>query len=183
MQAQDATTVYLLKLWPRIEANKNRFIAGAVIVVVGIAAAWVFVAQAAQKENKAGEALTALEVLQTAQPEAYLKLAADYSGTAAGQRALMQGATMLFSAGKYADAQAQFQKFLDEHPDSEFSSHASLGIAACLDAQGKSDLAVGKYQSLMNGAADVIAAGMAKLGIARIDEEKGKYNEAMTYYQ
>lgn len=183
MQAQDATTVYLLKLWPRIEANRNRIIAGAVIAVLMLASLWVFATQQAQKEGNAGEAFTRLIIGQTAQPEPYLKLAADYAGTAAGQRAQLEGASLLFSAGKYADAQAQFQKFIDEHPDSEFSSQAALGVAVSLDAQGKTDEAMGRYQSMMNGATDQIAAGMAKLALARIDEQKGKYTEAQTYYQ
>lgn len=183
MQAQDATTVYFLKLWPRIEANKNRFMAAGALVVLVLAALWVFAVQQSQKETKAGEALTHLIVAQTAQAEPYLKVASDFSGTGAGQRAQLEAAALLFSSGKYADAQAQFQKFLDEHPDSEFRSQASLGVAASLDAQGKTDVAMGRYQSMMNGAADPIAAGMAKLALARIDEQQGKYTEAATYYQ
>jgi TolA-binding protein len=183
MQAQDATTIYLLKLWPKIEANRNRIIAGTVILLAALVALWVFAAQQAQKETRAGQALTALTVAATSQPETYLKFAADYSGTGAGQRALLQAATMLFSAGKYADAQTQFQKFLDEHPDSDFSSQAGMGVAVCLEAQGKTDQAVGRYQSLVSGQSDPVTASMAKLALGRINEQKGHLNEAAGYYQ
>ena len=77
------------------------------------------------------------------QADLYLKIAADYQGTSAGQRALLQGAAMLFAAGRYADAQTQFQKFLDAYPDSFFAAQAALGVATSLDAQGKTDLAAG----------------------------------------
>ena len=45
-----------------------------------------------------------------------MKIAVDYAGTSAGQRALLEGATALFTTGKYADAQTGFQKFLDAYP-------------------------------------------------------------------
>src|SRR5258708_509387 len=104
MQTQDATTIYLLKLWPKIEANKNR------IIAVASAIAWIFSVQHEQKEVAAGEALTQLIVSQTAQQDAYFKIAADNSGTPAGQRTWLQGAAMLFSENKFAGAQTQFQK-------------------------------------------------------------------------
>src|SRR5271170_2291882 len=135
MQAQDATTIFLLKLWPRIEANKNRILIVVAIVAAVLAAIWIFYAQRGQNEIAAGEALTQVTVSQTATPEAYLKIASDHPNTTAGQRALLQGAGMLFVSGQYADAQAQFQKFLDEHPDSEFFPQAELGIATSLAAQ------------------------------------------------
>ncbi|HZF02270.1 MAG TPA: tetratricopeptide repeat protein [Methylomirabilota bacterium] len=183
MQAQDATTVYLLKLWPKIEANKNRIIAVAAAIAVVIAVAWIFSVQYQQKEVAAGEALTQLIVSQVAQPEAYFKIAAENPGTPAGQRAWLQGAAMLFSENKFAEAQTQFQKFLDEHPDNEFSGHAALGVAASLDAQGKTDLAADAYQRVVRNFSDATAANIAKLALARINEAQGKDNNAMINYQ
>jgi len=183
MQAQDATTVLLLKLWPRIEANKNRILVVVAVVTAILAAIWIFYAQRGQNEIAAGEALTQVTISQTATPEAYLKIASDYPNTAAGQRALLQGAETLFAAGQYADAQAQFQKFLDEHPDSEFFPQAELGVAASLAAQGKTDEAAGAYQRLMNGSNDATAANAAKFALAGIDEAKGNLTEALSYYE
>jgi len=137
MQAQDTTTLFLLKLWPWVEANKNRLIAGAAIAVLAIFIIWFVACQRESKEIAAGQALTQV-LLSSGGPSAaaYLKIAEQHAGTAAGQRALLQGAAALFDAGKYPDAQTQFQKFLDAHPDSEFSGQAALGVAASLDAQG-----------------------------------------------
>jgi len=184
MQAQDATTVFLLKLWPWVEANKNRLIAGAAIVVIAIFLIWFIAWQREQKEIAAGQALTQLAVTSGGQTaEACLKIAAEHPSTLAGQRALLQGAAALFAAAKYADAQAQFQKYLDAHPDSEFSGQAALGVAASLDAQGKTDLALGAYQRVVHSTSDAAVVNAAKFALARIDEAQGHFNDALAYYE
>src|ERR1017187_1762817 len=162
MPSQDAPTALLFKLWPWIEANKNRVIAGAAILIAAIFLYSFFSWQREQNEIAAGKALTQLALsppstANTGHPaEAYLKIAADYSGTPGGRRAWLQGAAALFAAGRYADAQLQFQKFLDAYPDGDFSAPAALGVAASLEAQGKLDPAVGAYQRIVNGFSDVV---------------------------
>lgn len=183
MQAQDEASVFLLKLWPRIEANKKPIFAGIAVIAIAIAAFWVFSVQRQEKEIAAGEALTKLTLSQAVQPEAFLKIADDYSGTAAGQRALLQGATALFTAGKYADAQAQFQKYLDQHPDGELAGRAMLGVAISLDAQGKSDAAASAYQRVVNNSSDPVMVSSAKLGLAKILEAQGKYDSARNTFE
>jgi predicted negative regulator of RcsB-dependent stress response len=184
MQAQDTTTLFFLKLWPWIETNKNRLIAGAAIAVLAIFTIWFVACQREAKAIAAGEALTQT-ALAAGGPsaDAYLKLAEQYSGTVAGQRARLQGASALFDAGKFTDAQAQFQKYLDAHPDGEFSGQAQLGVAASLDAQGKTDLAVGAYQRVINSASDTPTVTVAKFGLARIEESQGRLNDALVLYQ
>jgi predicted negative regulator of RcsB-dependent stress response len=184
MQAQDTTTLFFLKLWPWVEANKNRLIGGAVIAVIAIFIIWFVACQRESKEIAAGQAMTQV-LLSSSGPsaDAYFKIAGEHRGTVAGQRALLQGAAALFDAGKFADAQAQFQKFLDAHPDGEFSGQATLGVAASLDAQGKTDLAVGAYQRAISSASDATAVSAAKFGLARIEESQGRLNDALVLYQ
>jgi predicted negative regulator of RcsB-dependent stress response len=184
MQAQDSTTLFLFKLWPWVEANKNRLIAGAAIAVIAIFIIWFVACQRESKEIAAGQALTQV-ALSSGGPSAgaYLKIAEQHPGTVAGQRALLQGAAALFDAGKFTDAQAQFQKFLDAYSDSEFSGQAALGVAASLDAQGKTDLAVGAYQRVISSSSDATVASAAKFGLARIEESQGRPNDALVLYQ
>ncbi len=184
MQAQDTTTLFLLKLWPWVETNKNRLIAGAAIAVFAIFTIWFVACQREAKAISAGEALTQT-ALAAGGPsaDAYLTIAGQYSGTVAGQRALLQAAAAFFGAGKFTDAQAQFQKYLDAHPDGEFSGQAQLGVAASLDAQGKADLAVGAYQRVVSNATDPMVVGAAKFGLARIEESQGRLNDALVLYQ
>lgn len=184
MQAQDATTVYLLKLWPWFEENKKAVIAGAAIVIVIVAFFWFSSVQHAQKEIAAGQAITSLVVSQGGESaDAYLKIASDFSGTIAAQRATLQAATMLFDQGNYADAQAQFLQFLDANPGSVFYTQALLGNAACLAAQGKTDLAFTAYQRVISSATAAPEVNAAKFALAGIEESQGHYNDALSYYE
>ena len=94
---------------------------------------------------------------------------------------MLQGAAALYEAGKYPDARAQFQNFLDAHPGSEFAGEAALGVAASLDAQGKADAT--KYQAVVNSSTDPAIVSAAKFGLGRIAEAQGKFNEALSLYQ
>ena len=122
MELHDAPATYLFKLWPWLEANRIRIIwvSGVIVVAAGVISFYSW--QRGQNEITAGKALTQMmssiprNATASQQADLYLKIAADYPGTPAGQRALLQAAATLFAAGKYADAQAQFQKFLDAHP-------------------------------------------------------------------
>ena len=189
MQAQEASTFVFFKLWPWVEANIKRIGIG-----ISIAAAAAFLIsfyfwQQNQKEVAAGQALTQLivatppNVSASELADSYLQIANTHPGTLAAQRALLRGAAELFAASRYADAQTEFQKFLDAHPDSQFSSQAALGIAASFEAQDKTDLAVGAYQRIINGFADPLAADSAKFALARIYESQGKMSDARNFYQ
>ncbi len=189
MQAQDTSTFIFSELWPWIETNLKRIGIG-----IGIAAAVAFLIslyfwRQDQKEIAAGLALTQLIVsippnINASQlADSYLQIANGHPGTRAAQRALLQSATVLFTAGRYADAQTQFGQFLDAHPDSQFSSQAALGVAASLECQGRMDLAVGAYQKVINGFDDPMAADSAKFALARIYESQGKMSDALNFYE
>jgi TolA-binding protein len=187
MQAQEAnltTTDHLFRLLPWIEANLKRIAFGAAFVLIAVFIFSFYSYRQNQREIAAGEALTQAGISggggQLA--EACLKIATEYAGTPAGQRALLQGATVLFTTGKYADAQTQFQKFLDTYPDNFLSPQATLGVAASLDALGKTDLAVSAYQKAASQTADLSVVANAKFSLARIDETQGKLAEAQKLY-
>src|SRR5665213_4071491 len=147
MQTQDAPAEFLFKLWPWLEANKNRLIVALVAIIVVAAILFFISSHRAQQEVDAGQALTMLQVSPPANANAgqtaaaFEQIATKYSGTAAGQRAQLQAAAAFFSAGSYADAQAQFQKFLDHDATSPLAAIAELGVAASLEAQNKLDAA------------------------------------------
>ena len=187
MESQDTATLFLFKIWPTIEANKKRILAGAigvlVIVLIGIFFSW----QHTQKEINAGQAYSQLVVsLQpTANPsqtaDQFLKIAGDYSGTGAGQRALLQGAADLFEAGNYSAAQVQFQKFVDDYPGSPLVAGAALGVAATAEAQGQ-PAALDDYKKVIENYNDLPSQISAKFAVGRIYEQQGKIPEAIRYY-
>ena len=188
MQPQDTQTAFLIKVWPWIEANRIRLAVGTGIIVVAVFFYSFFSYQREQKEIAAGEAYSRLALSSEAGPrqwaDAYLKIANDYPDTLAGRRALLQGATALYVAGQYADAQAQFQKSFDAHSDGQFSASAALGVAASLDALGKLDPAASAYQRILNGfPSDMAAVNAAKFALARISVERGKFTDALNAYE
>jgi tetratricopeptide (TPR) repeat protein len=186
MQTQDAPAEFLfMKLWPWVEANKNRIIGALAVVVVAMGVLYFVSAQREQREMDAGQALTMLMVKPPASgqsAEAFAQVASKYAGTAAGQRALLQAGAALFSAGKYADAQAQFQKFLDANPAGPLAATAQLGIAACLEAQNKPD-AVSAYQRVISLFAGTGSVPEAEFALGRLAEQQNKLTEAETHYE
>ncbi len=188
MQTQDAPAEIIFKLWPWLEANKNRLIAAAVGLLVLGGIYYLVTSQREQKEIKAGQALTLLLAGGAANANAgpvadqLAQLAATYSGTAAGQRAQLQAAAAQFNAGKYADAQAQFQKFLDASATGPLAATAELGVAASLEAQNKLDLAAAAYQKVASGFAGSSSVLPAEFALGRIAEQQNKLSEAMSHY-
>jgi len=189
MQTQDAPAEIIFKLWPWVEANKNRLIGGLVAVLVVAGIAYFISSQRAQKEIDAGEALTALMVNPGANrgssqmASAFEQLAANYAGTAAGERAKLQAAAALFDAGSYADAQAQFKKYLDANSTGPFADTAELGFAASLEAQNQTDMAAAAYQRVLSVFPTSSSVAPAEYALGRIAEQQNKLTEAMGHYQ
>ncbi len=189
MQLQDAPATYLFKIWPWIETNRIRIASGAGVLLVAASLIYYYSWQQGQKEIAAGLELTRLmmtdarNLTPAQQAGSYSKIAQAYPKTGAGQRAFVQGAGLLFEAGQYADAQTQFQQFLDHYPENPFAGQAALGLAACLDAQGKTDLAAAAYQRVFNSFPDPLAATYARYSLAQIDEHQGKLTDALNLYE
>ena len=189
MESQDAVATFFLKLWPQIEANKNKIAGGAAMVVVAVALFSFFSWRHEQNRISAGDALT--QALITLPPNsdpaqianAYLGIAEDYPNTPAGARALLEGAAALFTEGKYSDAQAYFQQFLDTHPDSEFSGVAALGVAKCLEAEGKANDAAGAYQRVIDDFPESSSVLPAKFALAQLNLQGRNYADAFRLFQ
>ena len=183
----DATQSDLIyKLWAWGDKNKKQLLYGLVaVVVVGIGIAF-WLAHQSETKNDANDALSKLTSrgftpgAPAATPEDLLKVASDYSDTEAGSRAVLLAAGDLFAAGKYDQAQAQFQKFLQQYNGSPFASQAALGVAACYDAQGKTSDAVSGYQGVADRYQGQNVVPQAKLALARLFEGQGKFKEART---
>lgn len=163
-------------------------VTGAIVAVVAIISFIYWHSQ--QTQIDAGDALTSA-LISLQQPgadasrtaDSYLYVHTQYPGTLAGQRSLLQGAAVLFTEGKYADAQSYFQQYLDAHPDGEFSGLASLGVAKCLEAAGKLNDASGAYQHIIADIADPQAVVTAKFALGQINLEQKNYADAARNFQ
>lgn len=189
MESQDAAATFFFKLWPQLEANKNKIIGTVIIVAVVVVGYSFYSWEHNQNQIEAGDALTQtlISTPQTADPatiaSSYLDVSTQYAGTPAGERALIQGAAALFVAGKYADAQTDFQQYLNSHPDGEFAGQAALGVAKSQEALEKYDVAAGSYQHIIDSSADAQAVIESKFSLARLDMRNKNYTEALRLLQ
>lgn len=189
MQTEDVSTEFLVKFWPWLEANRKRLVIVGVVLLVALFVWYYLKTSQEQRELAAGQAYTALQMIPAKTLSAqqlsddYLKIAKDYSSTLAGQRAQLQAATVLFEAGRYADAQKQFQGFLDANAGSPLAATAKLGVAACQESQGKLDDALTAYRQLDTSYPDTAEGINANFSAGRVLELQGKLTDAVTAYQ
>ena len=187
MESDVTQTALFYKLWAWGDKNKRQLLWGLIaLALVGVVVAFWLVHKN-ETQNDANYALSKL-MNPAAAPTApstdnLLKLASDYPGTDASQRALLLAAGDLFAAGKYDDAQAQFQKFVQQNNSSPLVSQAALGLAACYDAQGKTNDAVSAYENVVNRYQGQNVVPQAKLGLGRLQEAQGKFKEARAAYE
>lgn len=176
----------LYELWAWYESNRKKINTWAtVVVLVGIAVAYT-VWSAEQKQEKASMALFGLGeptvvIAKGNVPGAdFMKIAEQYPGTSAAERALVEGGVAFFSQADYEKAEKTFSDFLKRFPSSPFVSTAAYGIAACLDAQGKNDAAVAEYQKVIK--TYPLQADQAKLALAAVYEGTGDFQKAYDLY-
>ena len=138
----------------------------------------------------AGEALSNVSLPQVtaagsrADPaEAYLKVAAAYPNSRAGARALLLAAGSLFVDGKYPEAKTQFERFKRDYSDSPFMGEALLGIAACLDAQGKTREAMAAYKDLIDRHSGDSNVPQAKFALGRLYEAQNEPEQARNLFE
>lgn len=179
--------VYDLLAW--LEVNKKKLaVAAMVLVALGFVGATIRHFKK-QKEAKANAALLALKPLliyptnaTPPQASAFLKVAEEHSGTAAAERARILAATTLFTEGRYADAEREFARFVQELPNSPWVANAAYGVAAAQEASGKTNEAMASYQSLIAAHTDSPVAGDAKLALARMYEVRNQPEQALRLY-
>lgn len=180
-------TFYELLTWA--ELNKKRILlATAALLVLG-GAVGAFLASRNQRERRASELLATLVPSQMSGQKlgglssgSYLDLVKNYPKTRAAQSALLLAAEGLFSAGRYAEARQQFEKFRQEYPESPLLASAAYGVAACLEAENKSDQALTAYQEVVSRYPGEATYGQSKFALARLLERKEQFQRALEIY-
>lgn len=172
-----------------LELNKKKlalFALLAVLIGFGVAT-WRYLSE--QKELKASTALLELRPVLTPstnvpapQPDALMKVAQEFSGTAAAERAQYLAAQALFTQGNYAEAETQFGKFIAEHGGSPWVPGARYGQAAAQEALNKASEAMAAYQQIATAYPGSSVATEAKLALARIHESRNEPQQALRLY-
>ena len=178
--------IYDFLAW--LEVNKGKVAAIALAcVVIGFAIVTMRHFRK-EKELEASTALLALKptlVAQTnapaQQPSEYLQMAENFAGTSAAERARYYAAVLLFTDGKYAEAETAFSNFLQENGGSPWASAAAYGVAAAQDAQKKPE-ALASYRNVSTAYPNSAVAEQAKLALARNYEASNQPEQALMIY-
>lgn len=190
MQPEVSQSDSALKLWMWILANQKRLIRAGLAVVVVALVVYAYFNHLENREIEASEALSKAipaRLRETPPPgelaAALLKTAADYAGTKAATHAILRAGSALYADGKYAEAQAQFEKYLSADPGSAFASQAAFGIAACLDAAGKGTEAAAKYEEVSKRYPGEGVSEESKLALANLYAAQNKPDMAYKLYE
>ncbi len=181
-----STKFYEILAW--LEANKKPLAIGVGAALLLGFAVYFMSWRSHQRELEANDALFGLGLpLQVSSnkppPTAseYLKVAASYAGTRAGERALLNAAGALVGENRYGEAMIQFKKFQTDYPNSPAQPIAALGVAACLEGLDKLNEALAAYKGVISRYPD--QANQAKLAVARVCEALNQPTEALKYYK
>ena len=184
MDAEIGHSDQLYRFLGWLEVNWRRAAAiAAVIVVVGVIVAY-FLWQGEEKEKTASQALSSLLMDEnTLSADSLLQFAESHAGTKAGARATLLAAGRLFTDGKYAEALAQFQRFLEAASVPSLAAEARFGVASCKEALGETEAAIAGYKSLTEDAGSDNVLPQARFALARLYSVQGQTELARTQYE
>jgi tetratricopeptide (TPR) repeat protein len=172
-----------------IVVNRMRLLYVGIAALVLIVAVSVFIQFQSNKEVAASQELSDIRVpfnpATPPPPDAAQKLldfANRHKGTKAAARALHLSGGLLFVDKDYARALERFNALIQNYPESPWVPDANLGIAACLEAQGKIDDALKKYEDIRKRHASATIIDDVKLSLARL-YEKSNPTESWRLYE
>jgi len=168
--------------------NRKPLIIGVSVVAVAAIAMGLYNWKEGENERAANAQLLAQPVATDMRVHdsgnALANLAREYPSTTAGEFAAVLAAEDAFVDGNYAEAQRQFSAFLTEHPGSDLSAEAGLGVAASLEAQGKLPEATQQYQQVISAnPTELSVIAPAKLTLGRLAEQQKRFDLAFMQYQ
>jgi predicted negative regulator of RcsB-dependent stress response len=191
----EVTQTQAVDLWHLVawfHANRNRVLPITAIILVIGAGIGGFIWHKNYVETQAAAALSNIKPPTSAQesgaPNAanalpYVKVADDYAGTRGAARALLIAGGIQFDAGKFDVSQATFRRFISEYSENPLANLALLGVAASLEAQGKTAEAATAYDDLIKRHQADSTTPQAKSALARLYVAQDKPEQAMHLYE
>lgn len=168
------------------ELNRTKILAGVGVIVLAVVIFLFLRYQHEQNEVAASEALTSALNPGAAgtQPSgaSLLAVAEAHAGTRAAERARLLAAGRFYVEGKFTEAQAQFDKFTTDFPDSSLVATALLGVATTLDSQNKTNESLTAYQRVISSYPNDPLAWRARLNKARLHEALNQFSTAASLY-
>ena len=189
MNSEPTETSHGLEFLAWLELNKKRVIVAAAVITVAASSVVIYRWRHTERELQANTALLKAQRVaqrdgagQRRSAEPFLRVASDFPGTRAAGRSLLLAAEAQYAAGKYAEAAQQFESYLRESSGSSFAPTAAFGVAASLDAQGKTNEAVAAYQGVINDYPGSAVANQAKLVLGGLHEARKDLTQAARLY-
>jgi len=180
---EDKFVTLYLQAQDYLQANSRQLLAGAAILVVVVAATFIFAKTRAQKEEAAVVELTkgrieyfaenydtAIGILQN--------LVEEYEGTNSAAVGKFYLANAYFNSGNFINAEFYFREYLDSADDELLAPSAMSGLAACLEQQGNVEEAAQTYLKAAREYSDSYLAAENLYHAARCFRLSGKLEEA-----
>ena len=164
--------------WRRVAA-----VAG-VVVAVGVVISFV-IWQGGQKQLQGSAALSQVLASPNGAPssDALLRVAREHTGTKAGNRAMLLACAALFTEGRFAESQSQFEDFLAGQPAGAATPQARFGVAASKQAQGQAEAAIADYKSIVDNASSGNVIPQARFALAGLYAGQGQTDLAREQYE
>ena len=184
-EAEESDRLFEFGVW----LDENRLTAIVVAGVALIGGFYIYISQfnAEQLVGEAGSTLEATNIVSrqfgSVPPKSYKSVKEQYPDSSAGQRAWLLWARGLLDAGKYQDAQDQFEEFLGKNGKSPMAPGAELGRALCLDELSKKDEAKDEYTKIIEKYPGQLVAQYATINLAALHQEDGQPDKARDLYQ
>jgi predicted negative regulator of RcsB-dependent stress response len=177
--------VYAFVAWA--DKNRKQLLLGLAVVILAGAVAGLYVWHKTAVETTANAAFCAIKVPAPGEPATpalaseYAEVADNYPDTSAGARAMLMAGSSFFETGDFGRAEAMFERFLSDHPDNPLADEAAIGVATCLEAQGKAAEAVARYRDILQRPPGPTTS-QARSSLARIYTQENKPEDAMQQY-
>ncbi|MBI4023460.1 MAG: tetratricopeptide repeat protein [Verrucomicrobia bacterium] len=160
--------------------NRNKswiigLLAVCILAAVGFVA-WNF--QQRQLRQQANEQFAAAR-----SPEMVEAVAREFPGTDAELLASITVADYYFQQRQWVKAQGYYQKVLEHHSTSPLAPSALFGMAAILEANGKTDEALRTYREIVSSFPQSFQAPQVRFAIARLLEMNNRLEEARQAYE
>ena len=111
------------------------------------------------------------------------QVADQYPETSGGARAMMEAAGIYFEAGEFEKARALFGRLLVEHPDYPLADEAALGVAVCLESEGKLAEATARYEEIVRRGTPDSTWPQARSALARLYTQQNHPDRAFEMYK
>ena len=185
---QQSTDLFDLVAWAYANRKQLITVLGVILAVIVLVAGYRYYTENHEQEasyalSRIRPAASQAEVASPAYADSYAKIAVDYSGTKAAERALMMAAGLHFEAERYDAARSNFDKLLMQYSTSPLAPLAMVGIATCLEASGKTAEAATKYEEIIKRPGSDAQIAQCKASLARCYLALNRPADALNLYR